>query len=223
MAQDSRVAAKSGPGTKTAQGALSRERILDAAVELIAERGYSATSVDALCKKAGIVKTALYWHFGSKEGLLAAVIERVAHEWIEEIQRSVYVTGEPLERLDRVLGGLRQILQQRPRHTRLLLSVLLERSEGDPTTRASLKRIFDHAIGTMVQGLEDAVGRPLPDLDLVAHTILSLTQGAALRALVDPDGVDLERFFGDIRHTIILIIADRMRQVGAAPPGGADS
>ena len=34
----------------TAQGAVSRERILDAAVELIAERGYSATSVDALFK-----------------------------------------------------------------------------------------------------------------------------------------------------------------------------
>lgn len=218
MAQDPHVAGKAVHVTKTAQGALSRERILDAAAELIAERGYSATSVDALCKKAGIVKTALYWHFGSKEGLLAAVIERVANEWIEEVQRSVYVTGEPLERLDRVLSGLREILEQRPRHMRLLLSVLLERSEGDPTTRASLKRVFDHAIGTMVQGLEDAVGRTLPDLDLVAHTILSLTQGTALRALIDPEGVDLDRYFGDIRRTIVLIISDRLRQVGATPP-----
>jgi AcrR family transcriptional regulator len=50
---------------KTAQGAASRERLLDAAIELIAERGYSASSVEALCRRAGVAKTALYWHFGS--------------------------------------------------------------------------------------------------------------------------------------------------------------
>jgi AcrR family transcriptional regulator len=207
--------------TKTAQGALSREKILDAAVELIGERGYSATSVDALCRKAGIVKTALYWHFGSKEGLLAAVLERVAGEWTEEIQRSASATGEPLERLDRMLAGLRGLLQERPRHTRLLLSVLLERSEGDPTTRESLKRVFDHAIAAMVQGIEESTGHELADLDLLAHTVLSLVQGTALRSLVDPDGVDVDRYFADIRRTIILLMADRLRAAGLTPPGGA--
>src|SRR5512134_3808416 len=97
MTDHGRTPIRGAATTKTAQGALSREKILDAAVELIADRGYSATSVDALCKKAGIVKTALYWHFGSKEGLLAAVLERVAGEWTEEIQRSASVGGEPLE------------------------------------------------------------------------------------------------------------------------------
>jgi AcrR family transcriptional regulator len=221
MANDPTSPLRGGAATKTAQGALSREKILDAAVELIAERGYSATSVDALCKRAGIVKTALYWHFGSKEGLLAAVLERVAGEWIDEIQRSVDSTGEPLQRLDRMLAGLRELLSERPRHTRLLLSVLLERSEGDPTTRESLKGVFSNAIASMVRGIEETAGRPLPDSDLVAHTILALTQGTALRALVDPEGVNLDRYFADIRRTIILIMADRLRAAGIAPPNGS--
>jgi hypothetical protein len=55
----------------------------------------------------------------------------------------------------------------------------------------------------------------------VAHTILALTQGTALRALVDPEGVNLERYFGDIRRTIILVVADRLRQAGIAPSAGA--
>ena len=58
------------PSRKTARGEASRRRILDAATQLICERGYSGTSVDAVCKRAGVVKTALYWHFGSKSGLL---------------------------------------------------------------------------------------------------------------------------------------------------------
>ncbi len=208
---------------RSAQGAQSRERILDAAVELIAERGYSATSVDALCRKAGIVKTALYWHFGSKEGLLAAALDRVSAEWIEEVQSTVYQTGRPMERLERMLSGMRDILTRRPRHMRMLLSVLLERSEDDPDTRQAIQKIFDRAIDAMVAGINDSAGRPVPDAELLAHTILALTQGTALRSLVDPGGIDLDRYFADIRRTIILVMADRLRQMGLvadlSPPG----
>ena len=220
--------AKPAVSARSAQGALSRERILDAAVELIAERGYSATSVDSLCRKAGIVKTALYWHFGSKEGLLAAALDRVSTEWIEEVRSTVYQTGRPMERLERMLNGMRDILTRRPRHMRMLLSVLLERSEGDPETRQAIQKIFARAIDAMVAGINYSVGRPVPDADLLAHTILALTQGTALRSLVDPGAIDLDRYFADIRRTIILVMADRLRQMGlvaeTAPPGtGGDA
>ena len=48
-----------------------RERLLEAATQLFAERGYAATGVAAICEAAGVAKPALYWHFGSKEELLA--------------------------------------------------------------------------------------------------------------------------------------------------------
>lgn len=71
---------------RRAQAEATRERILAAAIELIAERGFAATSIDQLCQRAGVVRTAIYWHFGAKEGLVVPVIERVAASWIEEIQ-----------------------------------------------------------------------------------------------------------------------------------------
>ncbi len=197
--------------TLTAQGASSRERILDAAVEMIAERGYAATSVDALCAKAGIVKTALYWHFGSKEGLLAAVIDHVASMWIDEVHKSAFQVGEPMERLSRALGGMRKIVEERPYLLRLLLTVLLE-GAGDEETREALQRVFVRARRAIVDGVEATVPG-VRDPDLIAHTIVSLVQGALLLRLADPE-TDLDRLFDDLQHTIILVMADRLRELG---------
>lgn len=199
----------------TAQGAMSRERILDAAVDLIAERGYSATSVDALCRRAGIVKTAVYWHFGSKEGLLAAVIERVASAWIEEIEKSAYQVGEPVERLSRALAGLRSIVERRPQLLRLLLALLLERSGDDDETRAALRAAFQRARSAVVDCIE-VTAPGLRDPDLVAHSILSLVQGALLLTLADPDAADLDRLFGELQRTVVLVVADRVRERSGA-------
>lgn len=213
---------RSGPGATrtrtTAEGAASRERLLEAAVATIGERGYTAASLDLLCQRAGVPKTALYWHFGSKDGLLAAVLERVAREWIDEIENSVYQTGEPIERLDRALAGLRRIVDERPRHLRLLLSVLLERCENDEALRATIRDIFLRARTALQNGLADTVGRPLPDLDLIADTILALLTQVALQQLTAVGPVDLERHFQHVRRTTILAIGDQLRRAGLVPP-----
>jgi len=56
----------------------TRERILDSAEELFAERGIVETSLRALTRHAGVNLAAVHYHFGSKEGLLDAVVERLA-------------------------------------------------------------------------------------------------------------------------------------------------
>lgn len=205
------------PRGVTPQGATSRERILDAAVGLFAERGFSATSVDALCRRAGIVKTALYWHFGSKEGLLAAALDRVATSWIEEVQKSAYLVGQPMERLDRTLEGMRRIVEERPQLLRMLLSVLLERADADEETRATLGRIFRRARHALVEGIEGVLPG-VPDPDLVAHTILSLMQGALFVRMADPDGADLDRLFAEMKRTVVLVLGDRLRRMGLDRP-----
>ena len=101
------------PKRLTPQGAESRERLLLGAINLISERGYAATSVDAICRHAGTAKTALYWHFKSKEGLLNAIIERVNDDWIREISQSTAGVGDPGERLDRLVAALRGIVEEK--------------------------------------------------------------------------------------------------------------
>lgn len=188
----------------------ARERLLEAAVHLFGDKGYAATSVGEICDGAKVARTALYWHFGSKEGLLAAVLERVGGRWIEEIQKAVYAAPGPVERLDRLTAAWRQIVLARPALVRLPMSAALEQAAVSPQVREALAGVMGRARAALVQGIEDSLGFSLEALDLVAHTMLTLLQGAAIRLLVDPEGADLEALFDEFRRTVLLAVQDRM-------------
>lgn len=196
----------------------TRERILAAAIELFAERGFAATGIEALCQRANVVRTAIYWHFDSKEGLLVPVIERVASEWIEEIQKSVYLEGDPLARLDRFVASLRDLVVLRPNLVRLLLSVALERSDHDAATREALRTIFERARAAIVQGIDDSLGAPYAESALIARTALAFVSHAVAHQLVDPRPGEVERVFAELRTAIVLMIGARLQEfVNAAP------
>ena len=204
--------------TPRARGAATRERLLDAGYTLFAEKGYAATSTAEICRRAGAVKTALYWHFESKEGLLAAALERAALAQVEEIQKSAYLEGDPLSRLDRFLGGLRALVEQRPEMIRLLLSVALERGESNAETRAMLRRLFRQIRQAIVQGIEDSTGLRLREAEWLAQLILSLQEGVMLRHLIDPGQTDLSHLYEQMRQTILLVIGHHIQR---ALPGGS--
>jgi TetR/AcrR family transcriptional regulator, mexJK operon transcriptional repressor len=69
-----------GKSLKSNKALAKREFIKQAATELLVEFGYQETSLDAICQKASCSKSAIYQHFGNKQGLLAALTEDVAIE-----------------------------------------------------------------------------------------------------------------------------------------------
>ena len=78
------MAGKSAPDRRQRRpdGELSRTRILDAAAEIAAERGYEGTSIGAVSTKCGLPASSIYWHFKDKDDLIAAVIERSFTNWL---------------------------------------------------------------------------------------------------------------------------------------------
>ena len=192
--------------TTTAQGEASRERILTTAISLFSERGFAGTSVAEVCERAGVVKTAVYWHFDSKEGLLEAALERVASTWIEQIRASVEQVGGIAARLDRFISGLRWLVLERSETLALILGAILERSEVDDARRESLRRIVVQAREAITQGIRDTLGGDLPDLDLIADVALSLVNGIVLSHKLERDPVRLERQFRQLRETFALAV-----------------
>ncbi len=64
------------PPTTTQSSVATRERILDRAERLFAEHGFAGTSVRRLAEEAGVVLSSMNYHFGSKQALFQAVIDR---------------------------------------------------------------------------------------------------------------------------------------------------
>ncbi len=75
-------------------GVRTRRGILTAATALFAERGFSGAHVNDIVAQAGTTKPMIYYHFGSKEGLFAAVLESV-YAGMREIEGSLRLDGLP--------------------------------------------------------------------------------------------------------------------------------
>ena len=83
--------------TPNRRGVRSRELVLDAAEHVMAEHGYEATSIARVVEEAGIPISSVYHYFGSKEGILLAVMERGAERFFAEMPRPDRRTGTPAQ------------------------------------------------------------------------------------------------------------------------------
>ncbi len=126
------------PVASSAQPLTTADRILDAAEDLFAEKGYSATSLGDVADRVGIRSPSLYNHFRNKEALYEAVLERLLTEFsapLEELGRAA-VTYE------RVFNWLETIVRQHhanPNLARLLQHAALS---GGPHTNEMIDRLF---------------------------------------------------------------------------------
>src|SRR3954470_19518463 len=91
-----RMAAPSRRRLPRAEGG---ERMLDAALEIFAARGFEAASMDEIAEATGITKPMLYSYFGSKEGLYLACIDRAGRPMIEAFRTAVLAEDDPARRL----------------------------------------------------------------------------------------------------------------------------
>jgi AcrR family transcriptional regulator len=119
---------------KRADGELSRERILDAATEIAAERGYEGTSIALVSAKCGLPASSIYWHFKNKDDLIAAVIERSFADWLKAWQ--VPDEGNARDRLVGLAMQIAKALLDSPDFIRLGLMLALERRPVEPRARA---------------------------------------------------------------------------------------
>ena len=92
----------------------TRERILDVALSSFGTRGYEATSLDALAAELGLSKQTILHHFGTKDGLLDAVIDRSAAELSHVLERALASAGRGFDRVDALVRTVFRIAARRP-------------------------------------------------------------------------------------------------------------
>ena len=113
------------------QGDRSREEILDAASRLMAARGFDGTSISTLAKESGLPASSIYWHFGSKEGVLMAVMERGAAKFVKLTSPdNLPRAASRSEKVTWVLQRAARIIEESPEFLRLQTILLLSAPAG---------------------------------------------------------------------------------------------
>jgi TetR/AcrR family transcriptional regulator, cholesterol catabolism regulator len=83
--------------------AKTAEKLVDAAVELFAANGFNATSIRDIARLTGMTISNIYYHYGSKEGLLVAILERTTRQIVDGLREVTDRDMDPLERFKLLL------------------------------------------------------------------------------------------------------------------------
>ena len=122
-------------------GVESRRKIVDAAAALMAERGFAGTSIAAVSKRSGLPSGSIYWHFESKEALLAEVVEEGARRWFDALLMNTRLPVDPAGRATALLEASATSLEKEPEFLRLLILIALERRKVDKESVAVIRRV----------------------------------------------------------------------------------
>ena len=112
------------PETKpNRRGARSRERVLDAAERVMAAEGYEAAALSRIVEESEIPISSVYHYFGSKEGVLLAVMERGAARFFELVPEADELIDDPRTHLSRLVQNVCDALEQESDFLRLVVVI----------------------------------------------------------------------------------------------------
>ncbi len=173
----------------------TRQRLLNAANELIWTQSYGSVSVDDICAKAEVNKGSFYHFFPSKAELAVAAIEDCWQHHREKHDRVFSPQVPPLERLAALCEGIYESQKEKRRITGKVCgcpfgSIGSEQSTLDEAIRRKSIEIFDRMSKYLEATLRDAVREGVivaGDPAMLAHEVHALIEGTLLHAKVKND------------------------------------
>lgn len=164
----------------------TREKLIEAAMELFVFQGYTNTGLAQIARKAGVLQGSLYYFFPTKEDLLHATLEKRKQLLHAEVLQPIWDRlDDPIERVFGLLQGYRRMLEMTEfRHGCPIGNLVLEVAETHPRARGLLAQNFDGWLDAIEECF--AAARPrLPehaDPRSLAVFVLTTMEGAVMLA-----------------------------------------
>jgi TetR/AcrR family transcriptional repressor of nem operon len=164
----------------------ARSKLLDVALRLLREKGYSATTVDDLCAAADVTKGAFFHHFKSKEDMAVAAVDHWSATTGEMFAQAAYHDGS--DPLDRILGYIdlrTSLIRGAPAEFSCVAGTMAQETflSHPAIRRACSSSIIGH-VGTLEEDLAEAIDRYQPLSGLTAHGLAIHTQAVLQGAFI---------------------------------------
>jgi AcrR family transcriptional regulator len=185
-----------------------KQRILEAAAELLARSADADFSTRATCEAAGVTAPTLYHHFGDKDGLLAAVVDFGWAAFLESKRTTAAVVHQHIA--DDIRAGWDnhiEFARENPNFYKLMWSPAV--SADSAAVREAYQMLHDR--------LELGAGRGQLRLsaEMAARMVMSATTGAALSVISQPDLYGDPAFVTQLREAVIAAVTiDENRPTG---------
>jgi AcrR family transcriptional regulator len=192
--------------TQAERTARSDRALVRAAIKLIAERGYERTTLAAIGEAAGYSRGLVTQRFGSKEGLLWEVVERMLRNWGSTRLRPRVGDAVGVEALRLTIDAYLEAVAGYPDAVRALYALLFEAMGPVPALRPEFEKLHRQLRRDLVAWIEkgQSSGSVRTDVDPGAEAALFLgtIRGVTLQWLLDPVSVDIERVLRHYARTL---------------------
>jgi AcrR family transcriptional regulator len=168
----------------------TRERLLDAALQVFSRRGYSAASVDEIAAEAGFSKGAVYSNFSSKEDLFLALIDR---RFAADVQGYPGIINFMTAGLRLKKGpDFKEVVMEDSTWNILMVEFFLF-ALRDESNREKLAERLDQLRQSMKENLvalyAELEKKPMLPVKELPWSIFSLGMGMMLQLYIDPEGL----------------------------------
>jgi len=197
--------------TQAERTALSDRRMIDAAIELVVERGVEGATLRQIGERAGYSRGLATYRFGSKAGLFRAVIKDVSKRWLAELAEAVYGKVG----IDAICSAVDTyycfaIESQRPIYA---LYILFYQSIGPGAEfKDKVAEVLVRQRADVRQWIEAgiAAGQIRSDIDPQRHAeqFVATIAGVTYQWLVSPDSIDFARTHDELKQTMRRALLD---------------
>jgi len=190
----------------------TRERLIEAAMELFAFQGYERSGLAQIAKRAGCLPGSLYHFFPSKEDLLHATLERRLELLFPEVLQPIWERlDDPIERVFGLMDGYRHMLLMTEfAHGCPIGNLVIETTETLPSTRRHLVANFENWLKAVEECFRRAADRLPLDADprQLAVFVLTTMEGAVLLARAYRDFTAYDAAIASLRDYVERLTAD---------------
>ncbi len=201
----------------------TRRRILDAAVQVFADRGYHDAAVDDIVRVSGTSKGAVYFHFPNKQGIFLALVEFLATQLIDRMDSAIASEKGGIAKVE---VALRTVLEAFASHRSLARILLIE--------VVGLGRGFDPKLFALRARLTEAIKRhldravadgsiPPQDTETAARVWLGAINEVVTRWLYAESAEPLERWLPSLRALLLRSVGYQVeRSAVSSQPSALD-
>lgn len=161
---------------------LRQEQIIQAAMNLIASRGLKGLSMAALANRIGLVPSAIYRHFKSKNDIVDMILDFVQERLLTNIRITCKETSEPMERLQRILKRHVETLRENRAIPRIIFTE--DVFNGNPKRKNKVYKIINgylEGLNKIIRdGQEKGVIRSDTNSETLALMFLGMVQPGAI-------------------------------------------
>jgi AcrR family transcriptional regulator len=179
------------PPSSRLPAARRRRQLLDVAVDVFAERGFHATSMDEVAEAAGVTKPVLYQHFDSKRDLFVELLDDVGSHLVEAVTAAVGGAIGPRQRVEAGFEAYFDFVTQQTNAFRLLFGGGARRDEEFNDAVRRVEDVMAAAVAALIETDISDDHRELLGYGIVGLAEVSSRQWASSRRVDELD--DAER------------------------------